>query len=145
MLAIHDPRTAVGAAGLQQFRIPAVADHERLEARHRRHPQRPARKRAQRHEHFMIDDAELVVASKTGLRIVLPEHRTLRHEHPSARGPVDRPHRRRIRQPRRSRAEPREWNVERQRRRRDVRHVRHVVLRDRAAHRHHTENHSEQK
>ena len=86
------------AAG-EQVRIPTAADRPGLGAEHAPEHDAPVSHIPLRHAHDPVDAAELVVAAIAGFMKKLDERVFMRHQLPRAALPVDRVHRRHVRQP----------------------------------------------
>ena len=112
MLPVVQGLALVGLAGLEQQGIALRADGQRLCTGHRVQMQRAATQLPHRHQHPPVDAAQLIVAARAALGVVLEESVAVDHQHPRARAEVPGPHGGGIRQPRRARAHPGHGNAE---------------------------------
>jgi hypothetical protein len=84
MLAIVERLPIRGFPRLQQQGIPPVADRGRIEAQHGAQLDATAGQSMAQHQHAPIEGAELRVAPRPSLRIVLPEDEAMEHHVPAA-------------------------------------------------------------
>ena len=83
----------------EKIRIPAAANRPGLGAEHAPEHDTPVSHISLRHAHDPVDAAELVVTAIAGFMKKLDERVFMRHQLPRAALPVDRVHRRHVRQP----------------------------------------------